>query len=135
VGGGRTWVPADGAAGGEEGGRRREAVAEEGVVEEGLDAVDSEGGAGEEVGVGERGVVQGEVGGGVVGDGDGFGGEEGGEAGAAGEEEELGEGEALGDDVVGEEEGIRWRTVDGGVAWDEERGADRKDGAVGGGED
>lgn len=47
-------------------------------------------------------MVEGEVGGGVVGDGDGFGGEESREAGGAGEEEEVGEGEALGDDVVGE---------------------------------
>ncbi|WVZ18250.1 hypothetical protein V8G54_005572 [Vigna mungo] len=108
--------------------RGREAVAVERVVEEGLDAVDGEGRGGEEVGVGEGGVVEGEVGGGVVGDGDCFGDEEGREAGAAGEEEEVREGEALGDDVIGQ-------TVEGGVAWDEEGGAERKESAVGGGED
>ncbi|WVZ13645.1 hypothetical protein V8G54_011211 [Vigna mungo] len=65
---------------------------EERVVEEGLDVVDGEGGGGEEVGVGEGGVVEREVGGRVVGDGDGFAGEKDWEAGAAGEEKEVGEG-------------------------------------------
>ncbi|WVY90887.1 hypothetical protein V8G54_036401 [Vigna mungo] len=81
-------------------GREREAGAEERVVKEGLDVVDDEEGGGEEVEVGEGGVVKREVGGGVVGDEDGFGGKEGREAGAAREEEEVGEGEVLGDDVI-----------------------------------
>ena len=41
--------------------RRGNAVGEEGVVEEGRDSVDSEGRGGEEVGVGEGDVVEGEV--------------------------------------------------------------------------
>ncbi|WVY97120.1 hypothetical protein V8G54_029271 [Vigna mungo] len=74
-------------------GRGREVVTEERVVEEGLDVVDGEGGGEEEVGVGEGGVVEGEVGRGVVGDQNSFGSEEGKETGTAGEEEEVGEGE------------------------------------------
>ncbi|KOM38153.1 hypothetical protein LR48_Vigan03g153500 [Vigna angularis] len=70
----------------------REVVAEERVVEEGLDT--DEGGGGEEVGVGEGGVVEGEVGRGVVSDEDGFGGEERREASATREEEVVVEGEA-----------------------------------------
>lgn len=56
--------------------------------------------------MGEEDIVDGEVTDGVIGDGDGFTGEESGEAGVAREEEEVGEGETLWDDMVWESEGV-----------------------------
>lgn len=111
--------------------RRGDAVAEEGVVEDGGDAVDGDGGGGVEVWMCDGCGVEGEVGGGVVGDGDGLAGEEGGEAGVAVEEEEVGECEALWDHVIWEEERVHHSgkvvvAVECGVLWDEECGADWK---------
>lgn len=91
--------------------RRRErwtvgCSAVKGVIEDVLDAVDGNGGVNVEVRVGNGGGVEGEIGVGVKGDEDGVGGQEGGEAGEGFEEFELGEKEALGDDVVRYEERV-----------------------------
>lgn len=108
------------------GGRRR--------FEGGGDAVDGEGAVEEEIGVGDRDVVDGEGGGGGValGDGEVLAGGEGLEAGARGFLEELRHGEGGGDGVEAEEAAHRGRREgevgDGGVG-------DGEDGGLGAGEE
>lgn len=95
----------------------------------------------EEVGLGEVGFIDGEVGGGVVGDEEREIGEEGGEVDVVEEEVEFGEGEVVGDNVVREEKGVEevegdcwWWMVDFGekgvVVGDEEGGGDGYNGGV-----
>lgn len=121
-------------------GGKNAAAAEDGVVEDLVDAVESEGGVEEDIGLHDLGSVDGEVRRRVVGDDDEFGGEQGREAGVNGESSEVGEGEALGDYVVGNEEGVDVcaggeEAGDGGVAGDEEGGGEWEGGGVGGGEE
>ncbi|KAG6398130.1 hypothetical protein SASPL_139582 [Salvia splendens] len=108
--------------------REREgaAAAVNGVVEQPIESVNSEGGVEEDVGLSDVGSVDGEIIGRVSGEEDGIGGEEGGEAGGDGEVAELGEGEALGDNVVGDEEGVEGGGGggDGVVGGDEEGGGE-----------
>lgn len=90
-----------------------------------------------EVGVGDGRVVDGEVGGSIVGDENGHGGQESGEARVGGEALEIGEREALRDDMVGEDEWVQCGGGSGGggcgvVRRDEEGGGDGKRGGIGG---
>lgn len=119
---------------------RRGAAAEDGVVEDLVDAVESEGGVEVDIGLHDLGSVDGEVCRRVVGDDDESGSEEGGEAGVGGQCSEVGGGEALGDYVVGDEEGVDVcaggeEAGDGGVAGDEEGGGEWEGGGVGRGEE
>lgn len=121
--------------------RPRWVFPEQSIVKNSADSVNRYEGVLEEVGSGEAGPIDGEVGGGVVGDEERETGEEGGEADAVEEEAELGEGEAAGDNVVREEKGVeevegdcRRRTADSGekgvVVGDEEGGGDGYNGGV-----
>lgn len=113
-----------------------EAITIDIVIEDLADAMDGDGGGDVEVGLGDGSVVDGEVGLGVVGDEDGLAGEESGEPSVGLEELEVGEGEPLWDDVVGEHERVGVdEVVDGVVLRDEERGAQREDHWVGAGDD
>jgi hypothetical protein len=94
------------------------------VVKKGCNGVYSQGRGAVEVWLGDWRVIQGEVGGRGVGDEDGLSGEESGEAGAGVQELEVGEREALRDDVVGYDEGVHvGRAVEGVLLRDEEGGA------------
>ena len=76
------------------------------VVENICDAVDDDVVGDVDVGLGDSGVVDGEIGLGVAGDDDELSGKESREAGAVLEEAEIGEGEALRDDVVRQQERV-----------------------------
>lgn len=109
-------------------GQEVEPVAVNRVLKNRSDAVDRHRGGDVEVGLSDISVVEGEIGGGGVGDEDGLSGEQSREAGSGLEELEVGEAEALRDDVVGEHEGVGGgEAVQSVVLRDEEGGAQRED--------
>lgn len=111
------------------------AIAINSIVEDFYDTVDCDGGGDVEVWLNDPRVVDGEIGLGVVGDKDGLAGKESREASVGLEELEIGEGESLRDDVVGEHERISVdQVVDCVILGDEERGAQWKDQWVGAGD-
>lgn len=118
----------------------------DGETEDIPDAVDWDGRGGEEIRPSEMWPIKREVGAGVVGDEDRPLQQESWEPGVDREQGQVGEGEPLRDDVIGEEEGVNGQRVgcgvkaagerwEGGVPGDEEGGGDGEHGGVRGGED